>query len=92
MALLATLVLAPIAEEILFRGLLLPAAAAKFGFAKGAVMSSIMFSLLHLPNPATVLLTMLGGMYLAQMYRRTGSIVPGIILHVGLNAALLLAG
>lgn len=73
----------PILEEILFRGILLPAFARKSGWLKGSIYTSLIFSMLH--GPAAPLI-MIFSLYLSRMYYRTGSIVPGILLHMANNA------
>ena len=50
---LAGVVLAPLAEETLFRGYLQVAISRRFGFPAGALGSILVFALLH-PNPVTV--------------------------------------
>ncbi len=74
---------APILEEILFRGILLPAFAQKSGWLKGSIYSSLIFSILH--GPAAPLV-MIFSLYISRMYYRTGSIIPGLLLHMANNA------
>lgn len=75
--------MAPIIEEIYFRGFLLPAFS-KHSFLFGALISSLFFGLLHFQLNVAIY-TFILGMFLAYMYYRLGSIVPGIILHMGNN-------
>lgn len=74
-----SVIAAPIIEEILFRGLLLPAIAKKYGWFKGGLISSLIFAIGH--GPLAMIPTFLAGIYLSRMYYRLGSIIPGIILH-----------
>ena len=85
--------LAPIAEEMVFRG----AALRKLLQWKPQhrwlmiFLSALLFALAHM-NPAQFLHPLLIGLLLGWMYERTGSIVPGIIYHWANNTvAYLLA-
>lgn len=79
--LLSTVIVAPIMEEVLFRGFLFPVFARRFGIIIGSVIVSMMFGLMHLSLAATPL-TFIAGLILCYMYVRFRSIVPGISLHV----------
>lgn len=84
-----TVVLAPIVEEVIFRGVLLGAIAKRFGVIAGILVSSLLFTLVHL-DPLQMLSAFPLGVYLAIMYYKTGSIYPGIILHASWNLFILL--
>lgn len=76
-------VFAPILEEIVFRGMLLPAFVRKYGWRKGSTYSSLIFAVLHGPVAPFIFIISL---YLSRMYYRTASIIPGIVLHMLNNA------
>ncbi len=76
--------LAPLTEELLFRGFLLNYFWNRFGFITAALSSSILFSLLH-QIPTVFIPILILSLMLAFLYRRTGSIVPGIVIHVIIN-------
>ncbi|MCS6798323.1 MAG: CPBP family intramembrane metalloprotease [Myxococcota bacterium] len=83
-ALLGVVVLAPIAEEVLFRGLLLRGLRERYGTGFALGVSSAMFALahgLHAAPHALVAAVILGAVVL-----RTGSIVPAIGMHAATNA------
>lgn len=86
---LATVVAAPIAEEVFFRGFLLPAFAVQWGFVPAAFASALLFGLTHvslgLLAPAFV-----SGLILAWLYRRTGSLWNCILAH-GIQNSLAFA-
>jgi membrane protease YdiL (CAAX protease family) len=94
--LLATLVvvavLPAVCEELLLRGLIARAFAARFGVAFGVISSALLFGLLHLSIarfPPTALL----GVVLAWAALAAGSVVPAMIIHFLNNfIAILLAG
>lgn len=75
---------APIAEEILYRGLLFRSIENRFGTWPGIVGSGVIFGvshfqLLQLPGLAVF------GCILAYLTHRTGRLMPAIFAHVGFN-------
>ena len=77
--------IAPIAEEILFRGLMLPVLARHIGVAGGLVASAAVFAALHMNAAAAAPLFVLGLAFgLAYLY--TGSLTVSIVLHAVFNA------
>ena len=81
--------IAPVFEEVLFRGMLFSSLNKRYGYKVGLVLSSLVFGFVHL-NPAQIVTTLVLGPYLCIMYRKLGSIVPGMILHSLHNAAVTL--
>lgn len=85
---LAVCLLAPFAEEVVFRGAVLRSLLAFTGSKAGwlgshwtaIVISALIFSAVHL-NPAQMPHAFLVGLLLGWMYYRTRSIIPGIALH-----------
>jgi len=88
---LATLVLAPIFEELLYRERLLPALREWIGAPLAIAATSGLFALPHL-EPWNVLGTFLVGLMLGTLYASTESIGLCIALHAGLNLACLACG
>ena len=82
--LMATLV-APIAEEIIFRGYLYGVMRRFLGRIPGIVISSILFAAMHLHLPSMPGLTVLAVM-LCLLYERTGSLWSNIIVHATFNS------
>jgi membrane protease YdiL (CAAX protease family) len=80
-----TAVLAPIAEEIYFRGYVFRAYLEQKGPLQAYVLSSLLFAVAHLNLPALLPIFAVG-LFLALLYHRTGSVVPGIIAHACNNA------
>lgn len=87
---LASVVIAPIVEEIQFRGFILPAFEQSFGPFFGITLSSLTFAVLHFQTNV-VIYTFILGIILSLMYRRLGSIIPGIILHTINNLLAFIA-
>jgi len=81
--LLMILFITPVVEETYFRGFIFPAFSKTFGYLLGAIISSMLFGLLHF-QANVIIYTFLLGLLLSFMYYRLGSIIPTIILH-GLN-------
>ncbi|EMI9087388.1 CPBP family intramembrane metalloprotease [Bacillus cereus] len=71
--------IAPICEEILFRGFILSRFTYKFGLKKAVIFSSIFFGVLHLSN---VFGTTIFGIISCLMYLKTKSLFPSIIAHM----------
>lgn len=92
---LAAAVLAPVVEELLFRGLVLQGLALRIGFWPAAVVSSAVFGCLHTASfdaagAALALATGALGLGLCVLARRTGRLGPGIGVHALRNAVALL--
>lgn len=87
-------VLTPVGEEFLFRGVL-TSALLRYGPVVGVVGSAAVFALFHGLNmifPAALVTGLAAG----EVFRRSGSIWPAVVLHVIVNAptipVMLLAG
>lgn len=85
-------VLAPIGEELFFRGVLFRSIRDHRGFWAGALGSSVAFGLIHyIPGPAldsVLLMTVMvfTGLGMSYIYERRGSIVAPIAAHMAFNA------
>ena len=84
-------VVAPIAEELFFRGFCFTALRRWIGVAGGAIATGVIFGLIHAGSADVVFLVPLGvfGMLLCLLYHRTGSLLPCMVLHA-LNNSLAL--
>ena len=80
---LLTTVIAPIGEEMLFRGYIFPSLAKWRGWVLGAAITGVLFGAVHVGSAPVVYLVPLGvlGFLLCALYRRTGSIYPCIATH-----------
>ena len=90
----AAVVVAPVVEELLFRGLMLRGLMLRTGFWPAAILSSVAFGLLHTSSfdaqgAALALATGVMGLGLCVLARRTGRLGPGIGVHALRNAAAL---
>jgi membrane protease YdiL (CAAX protease family) len=86
---LLTTVIAPICEEMLFRGYIFAALCKWKGWLPAAVLTGVMFGLVHYGSAPDIDLVPLGalGFMLCVLYRRTGSLYPSIATH-SLNNSL----
>tara|TARA_Y100000588_G_scaffold291938_1_gene311152 strand:+ start:232 stop:1005 length:774 start_codon:yes stop_codon:yes gene_type:complete len=82
------LVLAPVLEEFLFRGILYRVMKRPCGVGPALVMSSILFGLVHRNVLSFVPLTFLG-IILALSYERTGDLRTCILIHAFFNGFMI---
>ncbi|MEG0473704.1 MAG: CPBP family intramembrane glutamic endopeptidase, partial [Solibacillus sp.] len=73
-------ILAPIWEELFFRGILLRRLMIKWSPQKSIIVSSLLFSLIHV-NPLTVIFAFFLGCLLGYVYLKTKSIIVPIVVH-----------
>ncbi|MGI8847175.1 MAG: CPBP family glutamic-type intramembrane protease [Candidatus Dormibacteria bacterium] len=83
--LLVVSIIAPIAEETVFRGFIYAWMRRHLNVPFSAVLSGAFFALLHF-QPIIFVPLLLLGVVLALIYEYSGSIVPGIIVHGVFNA------
>jgi uncharacterized protein len=93
--LLSTLILAPVFEEYLFRGVLLGSFIARWGTVVASVAVTLLFALVHLPEnlpywPATVTLGTLS-LLLTVLRLRHQSVVAHLCYNVVLAVSMILA-
>jgi membrane protease YdiL (CAAX protease family) len=81
---LSPVVLAPITEELVFRGAVFRKWRVRWSPSKGVLLSSAIFALLH----KGLLGAFLGGLTYALVYTRTRSILASIVAHALHNAVL----
>jgi membrane protease YdiL (CAAX protease family) len=81
--------MAPLLEEVLFRGMLLPALSPRVGFVRAALLVTLLFTALHgfqvglyWPALAGIFLC---GWILAWLRQRSGTLWPSVAFHIGFN-------
>jgi membrane protease YdiL (CAAX protease family) len=83
---------APVSEEVCFRGMLFGGLRTRLPRLAAALISGLIFGGLHALTGVTAVPPLIVfGIVLALLYEKTGSIVPGIVLHM-LNNAVALIG
>lgn len=80
----------PVAEELVFRGVLLDALRERVGPGVAVVGSSVLFGLMHVELALVVATGLLGGV-LGVLRLRSDSIWPAVVLHAANNGLALLA-
>jgi membrane protease YdiL (CAAX protease family) len=92
-AVLTIAILAPVAEEIFFRGAVLNAWEREYGTSRAVLGSALLFALVHIVGgtPLAVAQVFLLGLVLASVYVRTRSLATTIGLHGAFNLASVLA-
>jgi len=81
---LAVVILAPIAEEVFFRGVVFNAWLREHGRRWAIIGSSALFALIHASVVAVVPIFLLG-LALAWVYQRTGNLLAPIAMHATVN-------
>lgn len=83
-------VLAPIAEELFFRGLLYDWFRQKTGIVWGMLISSFLFGLAHYDSLAVVGSSFVMGLAMAYAFEKTRSLWIAIFMHVATNSGAVL--
>lgn len=86
LAVLAIVILAPIAEELFFRGVVFNAFLREGGRRWAFVGSSALFAVIHLSLVALIPIFLLG-LALAWVYERTNNLLAPIAMHIVVNGA-----
>ncbi len=80
---------APLVEELLFRGILYPALARRLGMVTAVGITAVSFAALHTQQLAfawaPVLMVLIVGVVLTLVRARTGSVAASFLIHAGYN-------
>jgi uncharacterized protein len=90
-SLLEYVILAPLFEELVFRGLLFAILRRKFRFLPAAIISASIFGLAHGYGVVGLISVCWSGVLWAWIYEKTGSLGPGILAHAINNFLVCLA-
>jgi len=89
---LLIVIAAPVSEEVCFRGMLFGGLRTRLPRLAAALITGLIFGVLHALTGLSAVPPLIAfGFILALLYEKTGSIVPGIILHM-LNNSVALIG
>lgn len=89
--LLSMVVLGPLWEELLFRGAMFSALLRRWGIWAAAVVSGILWSLIHTDYEWWVVASFAGsGVVLAMIRWKSGSLYPPLVLHAAANLLVAL--
>lgn len=89
-AFLSFVVVAPITEELLFRGIILRGVRVALGARVAIALSSALFALSHFGAVSAIAYALVAGIVLGAVVARTGSTLVSIALHAGVNAVPVL--
>jgi membrane protease YdiL (CAAX protease family) len=88
---LLIVIAAPVSEEVCFRGMLFGGLRRSLSRIPAALLAGLIFGALHALTGVTAVPPLIVfGFVLSLLYERTGSIVPGILLHMLNNSVALL--
>ncbi|MBL7164516.1 MAG: CPBP family intramembrane metalloprotease [Anaerolineales bacterium] len=76
---------APLVEEIIFRGFIFAGLQGRYGWKKSALISAGLFAMIHF-QPAAIIPIFILGLIFAYLYHLSGSIWPAVIMHMSTNA------
>jgi uncharacterized protein len=88
--LLLIAVVAPIAEELFFRGMLYPVLRVRLGATMAISLNALLFAAVHFIPPLLPGLFVIG-LVLTWVRERSDSVIPGILLHMAQNGLVVLA-
>ncbi len=80
-----SIVVAPVMEETLFRGIVQHSLTRKYGAWRGLLIASAVFGIVHF-NPQQVVNAFMVGLILGYIYYRTEALLPVILIHCINNA------
>ena len=85
-------IIAPVAEEMIFRGVLYSWFRSRFNVPLAITLNAGLFGLIHLgyPLPLMALVALMGAVF-SWSFERTGSLWVPIVLHIGQNSAVVIA-
>jgi len=82
------ILVAPVVEEIFFRGFIFAGLREHLGWKKAALISAGLFALIHL-EPTAIPSIFLLGLIFAYLYHRSNSIWPSLLMHCATNTMAL---
>ncbi|MFC3388719.1 CPBP family intramembrane glutamic endopeptidase [Salinicoccus sesuvii] len=74
-------IISPIYEEIFYRGFLYRFFNSRYGILSGMMISSTIFTIVHIPTFNTLPVNFVSGLVFSWVYQKTGSIIPSILIH-----------
>lgn len=86
--LISAVVLAPLVEEFVFRGILFQSYLRRFGFGLAMVLSTVLFVVIHFYGIYGSLSVAFFGLGACALYRATGSLWTAIIFHALMNGLI----
>jgi CAAX protease family protein len=91
LSVLRGVVVTPVAEELFFRGALYSWLKRRFSIRVAIVASTALFTVVHFGVLGVAPHVFIGGLAIALVRERTGSVVPGMLVHCVTNAIIFVA-
>ena len=85
---MAGIVVAPVVEELFFRGFVFAGLAQRYDWRVAVLISSGLFAVIHFQPLASPAIFILGCIF-AYLYYRSRSIWPAVLMHVSTNTLAL---
>ncbi|XCQ24317.1 type II CAAX endopeptidase family protein [Bacillus infantis] len=89
-AFISAAVISPIYEEIFYRGFLYRWLRARMGLTGALLLSSLIFTIIHIPTYNVMPVNFFSGILFALAYERTGSIWPSVLIHGLTNGIMVM--
>lgn len=89
-AFISAAIISPLYEEIFYRGFIYKWFRVKWGVTAGILISSIIFTIVHIPTFNTLPVNFVSGVVFAWTYEKSGSILPAIIIHSLFNGTAVI--
>jgi len=89
-AFISAAVISPIYEEVFYRGFIYRWLRTRIGYSGAVMLSSIIFSIVHIPTYNVIPITFFNGIIFALAYERTNSIWPSVMIHGVTNGIMVL--
>ena len=89
-AFISAAIISPIYEEIFYRGFLYRWLRTRIGFIGAILISSLIFTIVHIPTYNAMPVNFFSGIIFALAYERTNSIWPAVMIHGLTNGIMVL--
>ncbi len=86
---IAIVIIAPVVEEVFFRGALFEGLQVRYGATFAIIITAVLFGVSHGSIGASIYATV-AGLLFGALRLRTDSVVPGVVLHASVNAVPVL--
>lgn len=75
-------IVAPVVEEVIFRGIMIERLGAKYSYKHAVIISSVIFGILHVSPIGAFII----GVVLSLVYLKIGSLMVPVLIHIANNA------
>jgi uncharacterized protein len=89
-AFISAAIISPLYEEIFYRGFLYRWLRTRIGFTGALLLSSLIFTIIHIPTYNVMPVNFFRGILFALAYERTNSIWPSVLIHGLTNGIMVL--